>query len=409
MHDLRAFSFSTTRFVSVTLPMSEIRFCTPDDLPRVAELFQLIFRQGKKLSLESLVSYLHEIYFRNPWYDEEISSRVFVSSDGMIQGFIGVLALPLSVGGRTARGAIPCSLMVNPDANEPFAGARLLRSIMRGPQDLAISDSANSVSRSLVQQLGGSALPLDSLDWVRMLRPTSFVLGRLAGRLNIPRAGLLRLASQVDSLAVRGLLSRPAVAGGRDSLRVEEVTSEMFSHAAPGLVETYPVHPAWTVADWAWLLSHAEQKQQYGTLVRCLAFNGDHEVVGGFLYFNRPHDVAHVLQVLYRPGRAGAVVDSLMAWVDERGCAGVRGRTQAHLMGELFRYDCTFRHRCSTVYYTRDPALLTALRSGEVFLGGFVGESWTRWASDDFDAGDERIIVGPTAANGRAASRTASK
>jgi hypothetical protein len=261
---------------------------------------------------------------------------------------------------------------------------------------MSVSDSANAVSRALVEQLGGHISPLDSMEWFRLLRPASFIVASAAARTSrVPR----RLLYPATGLADRWLRRVSPAAAIRttppEKFIVEEVTADAFADAAPDLLEPYPVRPAWSSSDWAWLLRQAERKTRYGPLKRYLVHHRKGDIAGGFLYYSRPREVADVLHVLARPRAIRTVVDSLMAHLDDQGCAAVRGRTQPLLISELFRHGCSFRHRSSTVFYARDPELRAALQAGGGFLGGFVGESWARWTSDAFDEAVEPEAASP--------------
>lgn len=366
--------------------MSEVRTCTPADLPHVAELYRRVFRNGAAMSTEALSAYLHDIYFGNPWYDEAIASRVFVTDDGIVGGFIGVLPIPLAFEGRPVRGALACSLMVGDPVTEPFAGVRLLRSLIAGPQEVTISDSANSLSRTLVERLSGHLAPLASLDWLRILRPTAFLAGRAAARLRaFPERALRPFTAAADRVARRHFGER-FKAQECDKWRVEAIDAETVARLMPAWLAPYRLHPDWTADAAAWLLAQAARKERDGPLNRCLVSDGAGRPLGAFLYYGRPQGMAEVLQIMARPGAQRAVVDSMMAWMDGQGFCAVRGRTQPILIDELFRHRCLFRHRTAAVYHTRDPALLGALRAGDACIGGLVGESWARWVSDAFTA-----------------------
>src|SRR5262245_27600772 len=80
--------------------MAEIRACTPEDIPAVAELFQKTFRDPGKAAPASLQSYLLDLFLRHPWYEPELAPRVYVTDDGKIGGFIGILPLRMTFRGQ---------------------------------------------------------------------------------------------------------------------------------------------------------------------------------------------------------------------------------------------------------------------------------------------------------------------
>src|ERR1700680_1449524 len=76
------------------LAMSLIRACSPEDMPAVAGLFQKTFLSRRRSAPASLEDYLAELFLHHPWYDPELASRVYVSPEGAVRGFIGVASPP---------------------------------------------------------------------------------------------------------------------------------------------------------------------------------------------------------------------------------------------------------------------------------------------------------------------------
>ena len=56
----------------------QIRACVPEDMPRVADLFQTIFRGLSRPAPSSLQQYLLELFFKSPSHDLELPSLVYV-------------------------------------------------------------------------------------------------------------------------------------------------------------------------------------------------------------------------------------------------------------------------------------------------------------------------------------------
>ncbi|RUZ12491.1 hypothetical protein EN949_35010, partial [Mesorhizobium sp. M7A.F.Ca.US.007.01.2.1] len=139
--------------------MSQIRPLQAADIPAVAGLFQRTFRDGGKPPPPALETYLRWHYLEGPVCDPEIASLVHIASEGDISGFVGVNVLPMRHGQCKLRAAICGSLMVEPRANDPMAGARLLRTFLAGPQDISFSETANALSTQMWTKLRGVALP----------------------------------------------------------------------------------------------------------------------------------------------------------------------------------------------------------------------------------------------------------
>lgn len=371
--------------------MSEVRLLRPEDIGAVAALFQETFRDPAAPPPPALAAYLRRLYLAMPGCDAEIAPLVHVDAAGAITGFVGVNALPMRFGERKLRAAVCGSLMVRNRDSDPMAGARLLKAFLAGPQDLSLSETASEVSARMWTGLRGVALPQYSLDWVRLIRPGSFMLDVAAERLGTMRL-LSPLARGLDRLARRrmgrgdlrwsGVPADWPVQGG---LAVSPVDRVAFAALVEPLTAQFSLRPDWAEGQLDAVLADAETKPVFGEIV----FAGVHarggKPVGAFAYHVRPGRIARVLQVLALPGQAGAVIDCLIGDAAARGAAGLRGRTQPALLEAMLGRRIAFTHVASTVVHSRDAEIVRACRDGEIFLNGIAGEHWSRLIGGSFD------------------------
>ena len=364
--------------------MSDIRACTADDIPAVARMFQKVFRDPAAAASSSLESYLRELFLEHPWRDPDTSSRVYVDGDGRVRGFIGVLPMRMSFHGQPIRAALASSLMVDNPAEHPMAGARLLRSYLNGPQDLCVSETSNSTAQLMWERVGGRSIAEYSMEWLRPLRPLGTGIALLEDRL--PAAKLLRpLASLADRAMMRFApgLSWPAPVPPA-IYAAADVDDEGLLEHIPRFAQHYALHPEWDRATLAFFLRHAARKQRHGELHRRMVYGRNRSPVGCYLYYGRPRQIAFVLQILALPEAIDGVVASLLAHAEQQGCVAVRGRTQPHQLDALLRHRCVFFQHSSTTVYTGNADLLSAIRSGDAFIIGLAGESWTRLIGERF-------------------------
>ncbi|KRB23867.1 hypothetical protein ASD99_29775 [Mesorhizobium sp. Root695] len=371
--------------------MSQIRPLQAADIPAVAGLFQRTFRDGGKPPPPALETYLRWHYLEGPVCDPEMASLVHIASEGDISGFVGVNVLPMRHGQRKLRAAICGSLMVEPQANDPMAGARLLRTFLAGPQDISLSETANALSTQMWTKLRGVALPQYSLDWIRVIRPSAFLLD-LASR----RADAVRL---LDPLArgldryLRGRMQEnemrwsgvPEFWNGQGGLKVAEIDHSGFAALLDPLTRQFPLRPDWSAEQLAHILAEASQKPDYGEAVFASVSSPSGALVGAFLYHTRPGRMARVLQVLALPGQAGSVVDCLIGDAARRGAAGLRGRTQPALLAAMLGRRVAFIQPASTVVHSRDEELVNAFLTSQGFFNGLAGEHWNRLAGERFE------------------------
>ncbi|MGH6923190.1 MAG: hypothetical protein ACRED5_05415, partial [Propylenella sp.] len=326
----------------------------------------------------SLEAHLAEVYLDHPWYDPEVAARVHVNGEGRVTGFIGVFPGRFELHGRPFRAAIAGTLMAeNPD-RDPLAGARLLRSVIKGPQDISISETTNLLSQGLWERLGGTVLPLLSMDWLRIMRPASAALALLAERNG--RAAIFapaaRLGDMIGRRWSRGL--EPPTPSARLTRHEDPSDADMAS-AVCALADLVELHPAWSGAgDIGWFLAQAERKERYGSLRRAVLTNGKGDPVGCYIYHGKPGGAGRALQVLARPDAVDEVVDHMFHDAARTGLAALRGRSTPQLANALLKRNCIFMHRASTVIHTANKELASAAERGEALITGLAGESWTR-------------------------------
>jgi hypothetical protein len=361
--------------------MGQIRACVPEDVPRVADLFQVILRGLPVPAPRSLQQYLLELFFKPPSLDPELPSLVYIAPDGAVGGFIGVIPSRMSFRGKPIRAAIGSSFMVEKVKDSPFAGAALLKAFLSGPQELSITDSANSIAEPMWKQFGGQLLRLESMQWLRVLRPGGLILSRfLAIEFPLPVARPICVA--VDRIVAphRFQLKAKVMARTIDIDRNDDLLLNYFGEFAA----QYSLRPIWEVDCLKWRLSHAAQNRRLGKLV-CRAVYGKTALLGCYLYYSRPHGIAKVLQIMTSSDAVGMVLDSLLEDAYQNRCVAVRGRAHSRLMDELLSHNCIFFGSGSVLVHSRNADIMEEACSGNAFLSGLAGEEWSRIVEDDFN------------------------
>ncbi len=363
---------------------SGVRPLEPDDIPAVADQFQRTFRNPRKPAPESLEAYLSDLFLHHHWHEPDLASRVYIDAQGQVGGFIGVLPLRLVFNAKPVRAAVAGSLMVENPAENPLAGARLLRSFLAGPQDLSISESANAVSMGMWERLGQAPEVAYSMDWLRVLRPAGFAVAALGHWLR-PARVLAPVASFADNIGNRI---------GRNPLRPDLRTrgyaddrdagdDELIGHI-PCFAEQYSLRPDWDEASLRWILAHAERKERYGEISKRIVYGKGGAPLGFYIYHKRARDVGRVLQIMARPDAAAGVVESLLNHAYANGCVALRGRSHPGITSILMRRKSLFYSLSSTVVHSKNQDLLAPIRSGDALITGLAGEAWTRIIGGEF-------------------------
>jgi hypothetical protein len=362
---------------------SRIRPCTADDLPFVASLFQRVFRSGESCDLTQLAAYLGTLFFEHPWRDPQLPSLISVCRDARVNGFIGVLPVRMSYRGTDVRAALSTSLMVdNPEA-DPLAGVRLLRSFLRGPQALSLTDTANDISRRMWQCFGGSVATQYSMDWIRILRPAQAAVALVEGRLGFAHA-LRHLARAADKALKTA--QRPPFCVARDEAPLEraEPDAVQVSDMVNQYASLKELRPAWSSEELQWFLKHGASKEKHGDLTIRTVIAQTGRPIGMYLYYARPGGVALVLQILSSREHTATVVRTMLGELHDLGCAAVRGRTQPDLLDALLRNGCVLKPGSWVVTHSVDRELISCIDRGNAWITGLGGESWSRLIRGQF-------------------------
>ncbi|MEC9244030.1 hypothetical protein T8J41_19465 (plasmid) [Nitratireductor rhodophyticola] len=370
--------------------MSQVRPFEHDDAPAVAEMFLRILRRETSADGgAALAVYLDDLFCGPYRCDGEIVSRVHVTEDGRLNGFIGVLPQVMELDGEHLRAAICTTWMVDGHQADPFAGARLLKAVLSGPQDLSFSETSNDLSTAMWRRMGAHVLAPYSLEYLRVIRPAAFVTRMAANRFGLLGAftPLARLADRAAAAGVNGLSwagfqPRP---GKTDALAETEPDEDALAGAIGELVVHHRLHPRWSDEQLARMLAHARVKARHGTRVQRILRTRGGKLAGLFVYYGDRGGIGRAMQVMAAPGMEGLVLERLLADAHARGLAAIRGRTQPALLDAMLDRKFAFLHASSTVFHSSRPQLADAATQGRAFLNGLSGESWTRLIGDRFD------------------------
>jgi hypothetical protein len=364
--------------------MDSIDHLQRTDLPDLAELFQKVFRNTSTSLPPALAPYFEKIYLENPWRDESISSLVY-KRDGRISGFLGVIPFPMTMKGKQIRAAIGGNFMIDPSIADPFAGPRLLKMYLSGPQDLSYTDTATDQGKKMLEGLGSTAIPIYSMQWLRVIRPTEFTF--LMGSRNKVIAPLAILAKPATFLIDRALAAIPTSPFHPEKLKLhaEELSAGELLNAINRFSSHCALTPAYTEESLTWLLQNAAEKKEYGPLRQITLFSTDHELQGWFLYYPNAGKLGQVLQIGATARTAQAVLSHLFTDARERGSLALTGRMEPRYISAFSALNCIYLHRnSSVVVHSNDLEIVNVFHRGDAFFTRLEGEWWTRLQGDSF-------------------------
>lgn len=356
--------------------MGRVRPVVEDDIPQVADLHERVFEAGERPVTQGLKSYLAEMLFRNPWYDEALPSLVYEDGQGKIVGFLGVMPRRMSIKGRPVQVAMSHTFMVKPGSRSTLAGVQLLKVFFSGPQDLSIAEG-NDLSRNLWEGLGGTTELLYSMCWTRILRPAQYVLS-FTERHGLPLAfahALKPFCRMADAIAVRMpqspfRQSMPRASG-------ENLKEETLLACLSAFADSWSLRPEYDARSLRWLLERVARKKDCGSFRKVIVRGAGQETLGWYLYYQNAGDVSEVVQIVARDTSINAVLDHLFYDAWRRGVIALSGRLESRFIRELSRKYCLFG--CNATWmlvHSRNAELLQAIHRGDAFFTRLEGEWW---------------------------------
>jgi hypothetical protein len=348
--------------------VSAIRPLEPDDIPAVASLYERVMRSGSRNAPPAVEEFFREMLVASPWADPELPSLVYDDADAGLQGFLASHPRKLLFDGQPVRLGVSGQLVTDPDSPKPGAGALLMRSHMRGPQDLTLTDGATPTVQAMWERLGGVTLPLASLGWTRVIRPAGFAAA-LAARRRGGEPG--RAAAMVDAVAAP--LSRRVIGSADAGGSAEELTIPLLLE----LLERgrWSLRPDYSEDYLTWLFAQMERVPGRGELRRLAVRDAGGEPLGWCVYYRAPGGISQVQQ-LAALGDPGPVMDHAIADADEGGSAALQGRLEGAIMPALSERRYLIRRSECALVHADDPRLLAAIGTGNPLLTRMDGEWW---------------------------------
>ena len=358
-----------------------VRAFLPKDVSAVAELFQRVFRQGGDAP-RALEQYFEELFFEDPWRDPELASRVYFDSADRLAGFLAAMPLHMTHFGRPIRAVVPTAFMIDQPSSNPFAGIALLKEFLNGPQRLCLTDTASPLVRAMWIRIGGAPADAYSNDWWHVLRPASFsaFLVSRGAWFSGPFNGVGR---SIDWLMKNIVRTPSSATSASERTHSHDVSEDEFIKHLGALTQHYALKPAWDEAGLLWRLRHADRRMGHGKFFRRVVLARD-RVVGCYLYNAHCGKVARVLELIAKPGAYDLVYADVIRHADHLGAIAVRGRCKPELTSTLLKVRCFLTHRLSTLIHCQDKELIAAILSGNSWITGLAGDSWTRLFDDEF-------------------------
>jgi ribosomal protein S18 acetylase RimI-like enzyme len=348
------------------------------DLPQVVDLYWRYMRRAQGSAPAALRANFQKLYFTNPWSGNQQHSVVYESTDGKIVGFLGIIPRRMSICGEPIRVAFGGNFVVHPESRSQLAASRLLGAYMAGNYDLWETDSANDLSRHLLERLGFRTIPALSIHWARPLRPIHYAVHTVSKSISPAASATIRLLSKPFCAlgdAVAGKLSanpfrqiKPRFSGSEADLAT---LLQCFSEFRQG----YSLWPEYDATSLAWLLSFMEASPSRGNLRKIVVRDEDQQIVGWYIYYVKRGSVGEVVQVAGRKKLTRHILDHLFFDAWQQGLIALHGVVPNRLMADFSDKGCLFTCRGGwTVARARNPEIMDLLERGDAFLSRLDGE-----------------------------------
>jgi hypothetical protein len=359
--------------------MAGLRAFVAGDVSAVSDLVWKVLHERQGPSPASLKTYFEELFLQNPWQDEGIVSRVYEDGEGKVRGFFGAVPRRMTLQGKPVRMAFGSNFVLDPECRASMAAMQLVRTFMKGTQDVSITDSANENSRQMLRSLGFTVVPVYSLLWARPLRPS------LYGVHGVTRLKKSKLMATLGAVAkpVCGLADGAAARFPGSPFRQvrptattgEELSVETLLQCLQSMPSKQLLLPEYDLHSLDWVLQFVTKRKALGEVRRVLVRDKDKKAIGWFIYYVAPGAVGEVLQIGSDSPSVGKVLDHLFYDAWEQGLAGLHGRLEPQFMQELTQRSCFFlRNGSWTLVHSSKPEFLGPIQSGAAFFSRLDGE-----------------------------------
>ena len=361
--------------------MGQVERCVEQDIPAIANLHNRVFFRSTEDASEGLRKYYRDIFFRTPWYQEDLPSLVYRVGD-RVKGFLGCVPRRMEIDGQGVRVVILHRFMVAPDVDSPLAAMELIQEGLAGRQDLTVADGANDNGRRILEWSGATMSPLYSLNWIRPLRPCTFFVEMAVKRQR--RLAPLGAAVRPVAKVVDALLGRSSASPL--SLR-EPATREVGIHADLLLtgIQRFSKHhllrPTYDLRSLEWLLATLRANTHRGRFGGIGIYDKD-QFIGVCLYYVSPTRAVEVMLLAGREDSRDAVLRHVMYSARQLGGIGLSGRLEPKFLTSFGDHNCLMKCGDWAFFHARDRELLDIINGGNAFLSPLEGELWLRSPMD---------------------------
>lgn len=352
--------------------MGIVRKFQKDDIPQIIELNKRLFPESAPLSSEEQKRIFDEACFNNPWYDPDISSLIYVESDGRISGFMAVIPREMVFNGQKLRVGVSQHMMSD---KSTLASLQLKKHFFNGPQDLAFTDRGVDVSRIIWERLGGDTVYNGSIYWRRPFRPLSFVSTVINKRKTIKNKIIDPLITAGDKI-ITNFPYNP-VKPKQPSGYTKDLTVDEFLNSLPRFSSMRKLQPVYNQKSISWLFEMLQKEKRFGVFRKKAVYDNENRLLGWYIYNLKPAGRSEVIQIAADSRTINNVLAHLYHEAWEGKTVELFGRLDPHFMKEFSdRFNLFTPGRNWMCIHSKNKDILNAIHSGDAFLSRLEGDLW---------------------------------
>ncbi len=355
------------------------------DIPPVVDLYWRFMRRRDGSAPTGLHPLFHKLYFENPWVDAAYPSLVYEGKNGQVVGFLGIIARKMSLCGQPVRVGYGGNFIVDPNSRGTLAAQRLLGTYLSTKYDIWQTDSANDVSRRLLERIGFRTIPALNLHWLRPLRPSQYAVYALTRSSNSAAMKALKFASKPFSALADLAATKVSASPFHHEiprLRGEDLDVETLHQCLQEFRNDYSMWADYDLDSLRWLLKFMNRGTVRGPLRKIVLRDDKGKTAGWYIYYLKPGGIGEVVQVGSTKRSTKDVLAHLFHDAFTQGVIGLHGVVDRRRMADFSDKGCLFTCRGGwNVAFSRNPEILDVLERGDAFISRLDGE----WCLDPGD------------------------
>ncbi len=353
-----------------------VREFVKSDVAQVVTLYWNYLAERSGPVPAELCASFTELYFSNPLSDGS-PSFVHQNVSGEVLGFMGVTTRTMLLSGHPIRVGFAGNFVVHPNGRSGVAAPSLLGAYIAGDQDLLITDTANNISRHLMERLGFQTIPELNIHWARPLRASQYLIHGLARGMSPRASTALRLATKpfwgVANRVAENIFNHSGKA--KAPLYASELTVESLLDGLTGFLKDRTLQAQYRMEELRWLLRFMGRNSKRGTLRGVLLHDGGHKTVGWYLYYANRGGIGEVVRTAGPLDLFQDIFGHLVEDAREQGVIALHGRADFRRLADLSDQGCFFTCRGGWMLaFTPHAEIMDILRSANVSLSRLDGE-----------------------------------